>query len=216
MINRRKQTTSSPFRLYDGNEAVRSELIDEQLSQGKSASSKPQAVTAWPEQHYTKPTRSFRQQAGMMLMEALIGVLLFSLGIIVTLKLQAEGIRLTSESKERADASFLADKVAGDLATQNLAGGATAISTVITDYQGTYTATTTAGIGAAADANVYGRWQAMLVRTVPMGSLQILIDSAADPINATNMIRVATVVITWTSPSGGAARSFTQSARLVD
>lgn len=156
------------------------------------------------------------RQKGVMLIEALIGTVIFTIGLLALLKLQAEGIRLTTESKARSDASFLADKVAGDLATQNLQTGASAVSTIITDYQATYTATSVVGNGVSADPNLYGAWQGMLARTLPNGSLTISIESSADPLNpTTSQVRAATVAITWQT-SSGATRTFSQFSRLVD
>ncbi len=164
----------------------------------------------------SSPRGSLRKQAGIMLIEAMVGTLVFAIGLIALIKLQAEGIRLTTESKARADASFLADKVAGDLATQNLQTGAAAASNLITDYDGVYTATSQTGIGGSADVNIYGTWQTMLVRTLPTGSLNIAIESSADPLNpTTNQVRAATVTVNWTT-SSGVLRTFSQFSRLVD
>jgi type IV pilus assembly protein PilV len=48
-----------------------------------------------------------------MLLEALLGILIFSLGIMALIGLQAQSIRNSSEAKYRADASYLADQVIG-------------------------------------------------------------------------------------------------------
>lgn len=54
-----------------------------------------------------------RPQRGIMLLEALIAILIFSLGILAMIGLQAQSIRNSAEAKYRADASFLADQVIG-------------------------------------------------------------------------------------------------------
>lgn len=48
-----------------------------------------------------------------MLLEALIAILVFSLGILALIGLQAQSIRNSSEAKYRADASFLANQIIG-------------------------------------------------------------------------------------------------------
>jgi type IV pilus assembly protein PilV len=58
------------------------------------------------------PPRVSRQR-GVMLIEALLGILIFSLGIMALIGLQAQSIRNSSEAKYRADASFLADQIIG-------------------------------------------------------------------------------------------------------
>jgi type IV pilus assembly protein PilV len=56
-----------------------------------------------------------RAQAGVMLLEALIAVLIFSLGILSLVALQATSIQLASDAKYRVDASLLADKLIGQM-----------------------------------------------------------------------------------------------------
>lgn len=59
--------------------------------------------------------KTFQAQAGVMLLEALIAVLIFSLGILSLVALQATSIQLTSDAKYRTDASLLANKLIGQM-----------------------------------------------------------------------------------------------------
>lgn len=52
-------------------------------------------------------------QKGIVLLEALIAVLIFSMGILALLGLQATMIKNTSDNKYRADASFVAQERIG-------------------------------------------------------------------------------------------------------
>ena len=54
-------------------------------------------------------------QGGATLLEALISILIFSLGVIAIMGLQAASMKNTAESKFRADASFLANQIIGDM-----------------------------------------------------------------------------------------------------
>lgn len=156
--------------------------------------------------------RSRKAQIGAMLIEALVAAIIFAIGILALIKLQAEGIRQTTESKGRSDASYLADKVLGDLAGEDLQTGAQSASTAVTSFNGAYTATTSP---ATANAVVAASWQAMLARTLPQGTLNVAVESSADPLNASNQVRAATITVTWTI-AGGTQRSFSQVGRLVD
>ena len=53
------------------------------------------------------------KQQGVALLEALIAVLIFSIGILAVIGLQATSVRLTTDAKYRADASFLANQALG-------------------------------------------------------------------------------------------------------
>lgn len=63
--------------------------------------------------HYIPSTPA--SQKGIVLIESLIAVLLFSLGILALVGLQAAMIKNTSEAKYRAEASFIAQQRLGDI-----------------------------------------------------------------------------------------------------
>lgn len=52
-------------------------------------------------------------QQGVVLLEALIAILIFSMGILAVVGLQAAMIKSTSDSKYRADASYIAQQKIG-------------------------------------------------------------------------------------------------------
>ena len=61
-------------------------------------------------------TSRIRQaQTGVMLLEALIAILIFSLGILSLVALQATSIQLASDARYRTDASLLANKLLGQM-----------------------------------------------------------------------------------------------------
>lgn len=57
--------------------------------------------------------RTTRRQQGVMLLEALIGILIFSVGILALIGMQATAMRSTIDAKYRSEASFLANEVIG-------------------------------------------------------------------------------------------------------
>lgn len=70
-------------------------------------------------------TMGMHGQHGVVLLEALIAILIFSMGILAVVGLQAAMIKNTSDSKFRADASYIAQQRVGqiwvDQAPANLA-----------------------------------------------------------------------------------------------
>jgi type IV pilus assembly protein PilV len=52
-------------------------------------------------------------QQGVMLIEALIGILIFSIGILALLGMQATAMRATIDAKYRSEAAFLANEIIG-------------------------------------------------------------------------------------------------------
>jgi type IV pilus assembly protein PilV len=62
-----------------------------------------------------RPPIEALQQRGAMLLEALIGILIFSTGILALIGMQALAIAYSSDAKYRADASFLANQIIADM-----------------------------------------------------------------------------------------------------
>jgi len=58
---------------------------------------------------------SLKQQRGSTLLEALIAILIFSMGIIALMGLQAASIKNSIDAKYRADASYLANQIIGQM-----------------------------------------------------------------------------------------------------
>jgi len=54
-------------------------------------------------------------QRGATLLEAMVGILIFSLGILALVGMQALAIKQVTDAKYRADASFLANQVIGEM-----------------------------------------------------------------------------------------------------
>jgi type IV pilus assembly protein PilV len=55
------------------------------------------------------------RQEGVMLLEALLGILIFSLGILAVVGMQAMAVKTVAESKYRMDAGFLANEIIGQM-----------------------------------------------------------------------------------------------------
>ena len=54
-----------------------------------------------------------RREHGMMLLEALLGILLFSVGILGLIGLQGVSIKNTTEARYRSEAAYLANQIVG-------------------------------------------------------------------------------------------------------
>jgi type IV pilus assembly protein PilV len=65
------------------------------------------------------PVSPKKDERGAMLLEALIGLLIFSMGILAMIGLQATAVRMNTGSKERADAAFLANQIISRMWTEN-------------------------------------------------------------------------------------------------
>jgi type IV pilus assembly protein PilV len=131
----------------------------------------------------SKAVRSGRSQRGFMLIEAMVGILIFSFGVLGLVGLQAAMTKAQTSAKTRADASYLANEIVGSmwLDAANLANYATATCASHTRCNALKTKVEAALPNGAADIEILGG-----------GGVRI--------------------TITWTSPNEGTHRFVTETA----
>lgn len=56
-----------------------------------------------------------KSQAGVMLIEAMIGILIFSIGILALIGMQGVAIKNTTDARYRSEAAFLASQIIGQM-----------------------------------------------------------------------------------------------------
>jgi type IV pilus assembly protein PilV len=64
-------------------------------------------------------TASRRNQAGVMLLEVLIAILIFSIGVLAVVGMQAAAINNVNDSKYRSEAAFLTNRLLSQMWTDN-------------------------------------------------------------------------------------------------
>ncbi len=119
-----------------------------------------------------------------MLLEALIGILIFSVGILALIGMQATAMRTTIDAKYRSEASFLANEILGRMWVDraNLANYATSSGTP-------------AGCPAAPVCYWIDRVEGLLPNATGANAPEIVITT--DPALLTNEI---TVTVRWQPP----------------
>jgi len=124
-----------------------------------------------------------RTVRGFMLLEVLVAMLIFSIGVLGIVGLQAAMTKAQTGSKFRADASFLA---------QRLIGNMWADRSSLDNY-------------AAANCSSYTRcseWTAEVARALPGAAAAITVAALPDGIDGVRVVAAdVTVTITWTPPN---------------
>lgn len=130
-----------------------------------------------PHRHL-KPSRQGHPswQRGATLIESLVAILLFSLGVLAMVTMQGAMVNAQTDAKIRADASYLAGEVIGKMWSD---------LTNIANYNGTSCASQTR----------CAEWQSKVTQQLPGGSGAVTVDSSNNDV---------TVTIGWSTPSGGA------------
>ena len=135
-----------------------------------------------------RPRRIGQAQRGFMLIEVLVGLLLFSLGILGLVGLQASMTQSQTAAKVRADAAFLASELIGTMwgDMSNL---------------GSYASANCSGYGPCKD------WQSKVAKALPGGTLKAC--------NVTTATGDVTITIEWTMPNGGGTNSYSTTTTIA-
>src|SRR6476659_8823210 len=135
-----------------------------------------------------------RSQRGAYLLEALIGILIFSFGILGIVGLQAQAIRFTNDSEYRAEAVYLANGL---------------ISQMWTDNQ----ATLQAKYSSSPPGVEYLNFKTLKVQPA-LGAMmttppEVLVNDALLPAPPSKTSSVVRVTIYWTLPGDGTEHHYT-------
>lgn len=139
-----------------------------------------------------------QKQSGVMLLEALIGILLFSIGILGMVSMQAASIKAGSDSNYRSEASYLANQIIGQMWTDQ---------TNLPSYSLNAGAVTCAKGSSASNNQTVTSWLNDASRLPGSNSLQQQI--VIDP--ATNQV---TVTVCWLPPNTKTAHNFVASSSI--
>lgn len=127
-----------------------------------------------PRPHSSPPMLRHRHARGAMLIEVLVAILIFSIGVLALVGLQAQMTHAQSSAKSRADATYLANELIGVMWSD---------TTNLSSYD------TCDGYARCSE------WQAKVANALPKGAGTI------DVVDATT--GEVTITVRWTSPSDG-------------
>lgn len=91
--------------------------------------------------------KSLKVQSGVMLLEALIGLLIFAIGVLGLIGMQAAATKATGDAKYRAEATMFADQLIGQMSADNIGALAADYGSGGAKYTAWAAAVTAAGTG---------------------------------------------------------------------
>ena len=142
-----------------------------------------------------KPSKT--PQSGSVLLEALIAILIFSIGILALIGMQATAINSVADAKYRSTAGFLANQIIGTIwATRAGTVNANVANVLVSTPDPTF-CIPNACYGAAAGNTYTQAWIASGVAQLPSGTANITI---TDYPPANPVASMVTVTINWTPP----------------
>lgn len=153
--------------------------------------------------------RSRSAQRGVMLIEVLVAILIFAVGVLGLIGLQSNAVRLSSQAQYRAEATMLANELVG----QMWLGDSTARSNanLTTQYSSSpagtaYTAWKSRVTGILPGSGSYPP----TVVIAPIAPLPAVVGSGTAPATGLNPSSQVTITVRWkhpSEPSGAAANS---------
>ncbi len=121
-----------------------------------------------------------KQQSGSVILEAMIAILIFSIGILGLVGMQATAVSNVSDAKYRADAAFFANQIIGQMWASRVVAGASYVP------DPTY-----AWPNAGANTTVIA-WASGVAGFLPQGNATVTIDPVGQ--------QKVTVTIGWVPP----------------
>ena len=142
---------------------------------------------------------TFRQQEGVMLLEALIGILIFSLGVLALVAMQAISVSTVSNARYRTEASFLANEILSQVWVDRGANYANVASYAVTG-----------GVGASVPAQ---NWVNKVNQLMPSSNA---FPPTVDVVTPASGGRQVTVTIRWKAPEAIDVSNHTAVAFISD
>lgn len=128
-------------------------------------------------------------QRGVVIVENLVAILVFSMGILGIVGLLAVSLKNTTDAKYRNDASLLANQIIGEMWVDDKSNTA-----LKTNYE-------------SPNGAKYLTWQTAVANALP----NVASNAPTITIDANN---VATITVMWQLPGEAAAHKYTVSARI--
>lgn len=163
----------------------------------------------------TPTSASPHRQSGIMLLEALIGILIFSLGILGMVSLQAASLAASADAKYRSEAAGYADQLIAQIWLDADRTSAATLQTSLLAFRYNTTGTGCAFSGGAADTTnaILDAWVTAVTTTASSrlpganaAMQQVLVDTAAN-----NRV---TVTVCWQGPNDAQPRRHTMTANV--
>jgi len=155
-------------------------------------------------------------QSGVMLLEALIGILIFSMGILAMVGMQAIAISTSADAQYRSEAASLANQVISQAWVNVDRTSTTTLQTSLNTFRYNTSGSNCNFSGGAADAGntVLSSWVTAVTSTsstrlpgATTSMQQVIVDTAAN--------NLVTVTVCWQGPADAQPRKHVLIANIV-
>lgn len=152
-----------------------------------------------------------KQQSGVMLLEALIAILIFSLGILGVVGMQASAVNASRDAKYRTDAGLLANELIGQMWSGDRVG-----TTLKTNFQGDDD--DALGTSVVTDGALFLLWRARVRATLPAANCADCdprVTIAPGDVGPPQTASAVTIEVRWRSPNDTATHSYRVDLEII-
>jgi len=157
-------------------------------------------------------TQNLKKQQGVMLIEALISILIFSIGILALIGLQAVSVSMSTDAKYRSDASLLANEMIGEMwnkAASSVANSAPNAAFIAAEFDSFISPT----------GSDFIAWQNGVKSTLPNATATVTRNTTISPtVPATGVVQTTStdvsVTIFWQPPGASAQNAYRVSTQI--
>lgn len=149
-----------------------------------------------------------KNQSGVMLLEALIAILIFSMGILGLVGMQASAIKVSRDSNYRSDATLLANEVIAQMWSGDRTG-----SVLQANFQGDGAL---GGSNLVTDGAMYTTWAARVTNTLP-GAAEFppVINVTPGVVGPPTTASQVTVTVRWQAPTEAAPHAYRVVVQII-
>lgn len=152
-----------------------------------------------------------KNQSGVMLLEALIAILIFSLGVLGVVGMQASAVNASRDAKYRSDAGLLANELIGEMWSSDRLG-----TTLRNNFQGDDD--DALGTSVLTDGPRFLLWRARVRATLPAANCancdpQVTITPGV--VGPPSTSSVVSVVVRWRAPNDVVTHSYRVDLRII-
>jgi len=150
-----------------------------------------------------------KQQSGVMLLEALIAILIFSLGILGIVGMQASAVNASRDAKYRSDAGMLANELIGQMWSGDRIG-----TTLRDNFQGDDD--DALGTSVLVDGPLFLLWRARVRATLPgAADFDPRVTIAPGVVVPPQTSSLVNIVVRWRVPGDPVPHTYSVNLRII-
>ncbi len=151
------------------------------------------------------------RQSGVMLLEAMIAILIFSLGVLGVVGMQAMAVAASRDAKYRTDAALLANELIGQMWSSDRTG-----AVLKANFQGDGETSGPGNVVTDTDGANYLPWKVRVENTLPGGLPPLVEFKYIDPVPGPRAeASKVEITLRWVAPNDGVVHNYKVAVSII-